>query len=267
MKNRGQIAIITLFSLVVFVVIGGSIVTQIVFEQRKAVLEEKSRQAYYAAESGIENALQQIMNDESINQSIKVGNAEVTISTELTQGSFTVEAPSLLSSGRHFYLNLDGYLGQELKICWDEPDTGIVATYFYEEATLLKSNTYAFNSGATGSPITNAENSISDSNLCGLEEQVYYVDLTSLPITPKYLLIWVAYQDNVKVAFQAQNNYTFPEQYTSVSSIAQVSENSDQVTRIVEYSVSKVGNTSLTYPPAWLTVPVFAVGGVTYADK
>lgn len=268
MKNKGQIAIITLFSLAVFVVIGGSIVTQIIFEQRKAVLEEKSRQAYYAAESGIENALQEIYAEGAITEdSLTIGNAIVGITSNVEEGESTASAPSDLSSGEHFYLNLDGYLGSGLTICWDKSDTGIVATYFYEDASILKSNTYSFNSGDSGTPITNADNSTLSSNLCGITGPVYYVALTGLSGIPKYLLIWVAYEDNVQVAFQAEASQTFPAQYTIVTSTAQVSENSDQVTRELEYSVSRVGDTSLTYPPAWLTVPIFAQEGVTYADE
>ena len=57
-KNKGQLIIITLLLMATFALIGASVATQMVFEQRKAALEDKTQKAYYAAESGIEKAIQ-----------------------------------------------------------------------------------------------------------------------------------------------------------------------------------------------------------------
>lgn len=267
MRNQGQIAIITLFSLAVFVVISGSIVTQIVFEQKKAVLEEKSRQAYYAAESGIENALQEIIESGEVGTStLQVGDAGVDIVTESGGGGTTFEVPNQLYPGDSYYLNLSGYTSNQLRICWDKSETGIVASYFYNNASnFLRTNTYAINSQGSNN-ISGATGSLTAVNGCNLEGTVYYTDL-SLPVgTPAYLLVWVAYQDGVQVAFEALGGSTFIAQNTIITSTAEVTENQETVARELKYSVSRTSSGSLTYPPAWLTVPIFAEGGISYGE-
>lgn len=268
MKQQGQIAIITLFSLAVFVVIGGSIVTQIVFEQKKAVLEEKSRQAYYAAESGIESALQSIINNQEVSSNpLDIGDAAVQIQAVSEGASENYVVPTQLYPGESFYLNLSGYATDEVRVCWDKAATGIVATYFYRNGTgVMETNTYAFNSLGS-SNITNAIDSTTTNDGCGLSGSVYSSDLSLPAGTPAYLLVWVAYQDNVQLAFQALNGETFAPQNTIITSTAKVSENEDTLTRELTYSVSQVGAETLNYPPAWLTVPVYAEGSVTYARE
>ena len=270
MKQQGQIAIITLFSLAVFVVIGGSIVTQIVFEQKKAVLEEKSRQAYYAAESGIENALQGIINNTEINENFDIGEAAVIVDAVPEGASESYVVPTQLYPGESFYLNLNDYLGESLTICWDKNSTGIVATYFYRNGTgVMESNTYAANSLLVNNfiEITNADLATTIDNGCGLSGTVNAYDLI-LPIgDPAYLLVWVAYQDSVQLGFAAEAGQQLPAQNTIITSTAKVSENNDSLTRELKYSVSQVGADAINYPPVWLTVPVYAEGGVTYATE
>lgn len=270
MKQQGQIAIITLFSLAVFVVIGGSIVTQIVFEQKKAVLEEKSRQAYYAAESGIENALQGIINNTEINENFDIGEAAVIVDAVPEGASESYVVPTQLYPGESFYLNLNDYLGESLTICWDKNSTGIVATYFYRNGTgVMESNTYAANSLLVNNliEITNADSATTIDNGCGLSGTVNAYDLILPTGDPAYLLVWVAYQDSVQLGFAAGAGQQLPAQNTIITSTAKVSENNDSLTRELKYSVSQVGADAINYPPVWLTVPVYAEGGVTYATE
>ncbi len=175
--------------------------------------------------------------------------------------------PTLLYAGESFYLNLNNYATNELKVCWDQAATGIVATYFYRNGTgIMQSNTYAINSLGS-SNITNAVDSTTSLDGCGLSGQVYSTNLNLPTGTPAYLLVWVAYQDNVQLAFEALNGQTFPSQNTIITSTAKVRQDNDTVTRELKYSVSQVGTEVLNYPPAWLTVPVYAEGGVTYATE
>jgi hypothetical protein len=266
MKKQGQIAIITLFSLTIFAVIGGSIVTQVVYEQKNSILQEKSRQAYYAAESGIESALQEVVENGKVDiETLDVGTAGVKISSATQEGGATYVVPGPLHAGSSYYLNLDGYSSgtNQIRICWDKADTGMIISYFYESGGSLLANTYAYNSLGS-SNLTNATASISGNNQCGLLGQTYYANLT-LPVgTPKYLLVWVAYQDNVEVGFQGLGGGTIEEQGTIITSTANVSESDDQIARQLKYAVSRTAANEYLYPPAWLTVPVYAGGEVTY---
>jgi len=45
-KNSGQIVVVSLFTLGIFMVIGASVATQLVFEQKKAKLVEQTKEAY-----------------------------------------------------------------------------------------------------------------------------------------------------------------------------------------------------------------------------
>ncbi len=265
-QQKGQIAIITLFSLAVFVVVGGSVVTQIIFEQKKAVLEQKSRQAYFAAESGIESALQSILTQEDVygGSSLEVGEANVEVTASTYDSGQTFIPPSAQSSGQGYFLNLRSYPGNRLRVCWDKADTGVVASYFYTNASArLRSNSYAFNS-AGSTNITNGLQSSSASGACGMTGTVYYYDFTLPAGTPSYFLAWTTYQDMVQFGFAGLDGHYLPAQGTIITSTAQVAENEQLVTREIKYFVSRVSGTDLLYPPVWLTTPIYSVGGVTY---
>ena len=265
-KSQGQIAIITLFSLAVFVVIGGSVVTQIIFEQKKAVLEQKSRQAYFAAESGIESALQSILTQEGTfdGTTLELGDANVEVTATTYDSGATFVPPSAISSGQGYFLNLRGYTGTDLRICWDKADTGVVVSYFHRNASnRLRTNSHAFNSqGSTN--ITGGLASSSMVGACGMSGTVYYYDLTLPSGNPAYLLTWISYQDMVQLGFAGLGGHFLPAQGTIITSTAQVAENEQLVTREIKYFVSRVGGVDLVYPPAWLASPIYSVGGVTY---
>ncbi len=275
-KQYGQIAIITLFSLAVFVVIGGSIVTQIIFEQKKAVLEEKSRQAYYAAESGIEKALQELINTGKLEAAqISVGKADVSIEVNTSNGGHYFSVPVSLSSGESYFLNLQNYDSNRLRVCWDKSETGLIFSYFFRDgANVLHSESYAVNSqGSSNQYLANTPSSLRSSDgVCNLQGNVYYSDLNLPSGEPAYLLAWIIYQDGVQVAFEALDGADIIDQYTVITSTGKVAEgvgsnNDGNVIREVKYAISISGGNTFVYPPAWLTVPVYAEGGVTYRSN
>ena len=264
-KLKGQIAIISLFAVSIFVVIGTSIITQIVFEQRKASLEQKSRQAYFAAESGIEQALQDIIQSgqSSLDFSETIGNATVDVSSAPSNSSSTYKVPSPLFSGQTFPLNLRGYsVASQLRVCWNKPDSALIMNYVYTNAGVARNNTFAVNAfGST--KIHGAPAASSGTDSCGITGTgINYHNLTLIG-TPQYLVVWAAYADDVQVAFQGMSD-DVPAQGTVITSTANVAEDNDTVSREVKYYVSSVGTTDYVYPPDFLQVPVYAVGGVSY---
>lgn len=264
-KLSGQIAIITLFSLAVFVVVGGSVITQIIFEQKKAVLEEKSRQAYFAAESGIENALQQIATNDQIIPSFDVGEANVEVSVSNVEGGNTFVLPTKFFPGDSFFLNLEGYTSpfNPLRVCWDKPDTGIIISYFYTQNGAMRTNTYAYNSSGSNN-IANADQAYVGTNSCGLSGAINYANFGT-PDTPQYLIVWVAYGSQVQVSFQIRGLQPIPSQGKLITSTADVVQDKNKVERQVKYFVSQMGdNSNLKYPPSFLTMPLFTVGSVNY---
>ena len=266
-KQQGQIAIITLFSLAVFVLVGGSVITQIIFEQKKAVLEEKSRQAYFAAESGIENALQQIATNDEIIPSFNVGEASVSVNVADAVGGPIYKVPTTFYKGDSFFLNLEGYDSPTdlLQVCWDKLDTGIIVNYFYTGIDApYSTNTYAYNSLGS-SNIVGGVNSTTGTNSCGLTGTVYYQNMIFPDGEPDYLIVWVAYGNDVHVAFSARNGGTIPAQGKIITSTALVQENKNKVERGLQYFVSQnADGSALKYPPSFLTMPLFSVGGVNY---
>lgn len=268
-RQVGQIAIITLFSLAIFVVVGGSIVTQIIFEQRKAVLEQKSKEAYYAAESGIENALQEILAGGSVTETLKIGNADVGVSAQETTENTTYLVPTLLFPGQSYYLNLEGYTASDqLRVCWDKAGASLLTMLFYDTAVGNPSSyTQALNSlGSTN--IVGGASSGTTAGGCGLAGTVYFYDLNFPAGTYSHLVVWAAYQDAIQVAFEALGAETIPSQGTVVVSTAAIEENSsDNIVREVKYFVSQVSGNNLVYPPYYLLAPVYAVGGVNFSTQ
>lgn len=269
MKNqKGQVAIITLFAISVFVVIGSSIITQVIFEQRKATLEQKSKEAYFAAESGIENALESILSGQSLNASIEVGDAQVALSQVVEGSAPNFQVPTPMFAGEHFYLNLEGYTGSALRVCWNAPAASVIAAYFYTNTVSgnYLSEYYAFNSNGSSNLTGGTASQPATANVCGMSGNNYYTDIT-LPAsdTPDYLVIWAAYADSLNVGFAALAPATnLPAQGTTITSSAQVVEGEQTVNRQVKYFVSRVAGSNVSYPPNFLLAPVYAVGGVTY---
>jgi len=266
-KNKsGQIAIITLFAISVFVIIGGSVITQVIFEQRKATLEQKSKEAYFAAESGIENALESILNDGSLSsEDLTIGEASVSLSQNSVGLGPNFTVPTELFPGEHFFLNLDSYSQTGLRVCWDQPEASLILMYFYTSGGSFLSNTYALNSQGSANLVGGVSSEAPTANVCGMSGNSYYRDITLPAGTPDFLAVWVAYAEGVQVGFASDNGIAnLPAQGTTITSTAEVTEGEDTVNRQVKYFVSRVSGENINYPPSFLLLPLYAVGGVTY---
>jgi hypothetical protein len=267
--HKGQIVIITVLLLATFGVIGASIATQMVFEQRKARLEEKTKEAYYAAESGIEQALKQLKDNPTNTSAIDL--SEIGVGSGVTGNvsfntavgnSFAV--PSILKPGEEFFLNLSGYTPTSLIMCWQNNATSVIATLVYSEGGVKKTHQYAINSsasqpdpkigGSVGAPSTGT-----GVQGCGLSSGTNIT--LALPsgagVTYDFLVIWPLYSSSA-FAFQG-SGASLPEQGVVITSQAQLQELSGAVSRSIQYFKS-----NRNYPPAYFFTPVFGSGSVTY---
>jgi len=268
MNNRGQIAIIALFALSIFAVVGGSVIHQIIFEQRKAALEEKSKQAYYAADSGIEKALLEIIdnNNDNYQGEYAVGSAEVNVSTSAQAGGSNYVLPFELYAGQNIFLNLKEYSSStnKLRVCWNKMRGSLITMYFYRSSGNVRVSTNVINATSPNVSGTGVLVAAKGINECGVDGDVYYSDLVLPAGEPDYLVVWPAYEGGVRLAFGGQGGGVMPSQGTIISSSGVVKEGNDNVKREVNYFVSKVDNNELNYPPNYLLVPIYAVGGVSY---
>lgn len=264
-KKQGQIVIITLLLLGTFAAIAASVITQVVFEQKKAVLEEKTQKAYYAAESGIENALKQIQTSgtnelSTTNLVIGSGNKEANVAlSQTTEGnSATFVIPTVLNSGEAFTVNLTGYTGTSLKVCWDKAGISVHSTLLYTTGGTPKTTFFSVNSTAGQSPKIGSATTATAAAGCGLGEG--YNTTFTLPgsSTFLYMTFWPVYQERAQIAFEGIGA-NLPKQGVTITSQAQVKELNSQVTRSVRYFQS-LSN----YLPNYLFSGLYAGGGVTY---
>lgn len=258
-KRSGQIVIITLLMLATFTVIGASVVTQMVFEQRKAVLEEKTQQSYYAAESGIEEALKRIQQGQSATTEFALGGANVKVDSTTAGGGEAFNIGLILNSGEVFYLDLTDYTGSSLRVCWDKADVSALLTLFYVSGTATKIYTYTVNTSASQNPkIQGGATAVAGAS-CGMSGGYYY-DL-GLPAATSYnyLVVRPLYQDAVKVAFNAATGAILPNQGETISSQGSVADFDSQVVRRV-----RLFQSGRKYTPFYFLQPFYGAGGVSY---
>lgn len=257
-KNKGQLIIITLLLMATFALIGASVATQMVFEQRKATLEDKTQKAYYAAESGIEKAIQNLELQVPVPGQMSVGQATVDLSTTAAGNSQNFSLPGVtLNPGQPLYLNLAGYATNTLYICWPNALSSIQATLVYTETGVSRMTHYAFNADPPATPSISGGTTATFGNGCGSSN--VYVATVDLPAgVYDYMTIIPMYASTgILVGASGINN--LPSQGTEISSTAQVPELDTNITRRVKYFYS-----SVRYPPYYLLYSFFSGGGVSY---
>lgn len=280
-KNQtGQIMIIAVIMIGVFVAIGASVATQVLFEQRKAILEEKTQKAYYAAESGVEQALQKLYQGQNPDgTNIQIDKSSVDITTGTDPGSQSIKVFKTLASGEGYSLDLSGYSGSEIDICWDKPDVSFIATLVYTDSALLtkRNINYAVNTNSTqdnkiagsGTYDQSTTPQVISTSTCGS-----FVDSESSPVSFKitlglpindfapldFLTIWPLYTGDVQFYFSAPIGNNFPSQGTFIDATAEIKEGENKVVRTVHYFKS-----SISTPPIYLFSPLFGTGPVNFA--
>lgn len=111
-SERGQVLLVVVLVMVVFLVVGLSVASRSIFNVRTAVDEEKSQRAFSAAEAGIEQALKAIKNGQAnsgftiANQQLNPGDSSTQIlKTTVTQ----VSSDQILLNNANQVLKDDGY--------------------------------------------------------------------------------------------------------------------------------------------------------------
>ncbi len=258
-NRRGQIAIIALMMMVVFGVISTSVVTQVIYEQRRASIEQRTEQAYYAAEAGIEDALQRIRSNLPISSSVQVGDPSKPIqvrvnSTDLGGDGQTYLSDTILDSGDHFFLNMRSYVGDTMEICWSSPNNAAIQVVFYYQdlsTTGAGQDSYFVNPGIARfryePPVPDTLIEDQSCSIGGYPDSTGVIDLgiAAGSKTPDFIAVWIWYGSVSGMAFIGDQN--IPIQGKNVTATAYVTEQGTNVTRRITYFIS-----SRNYPPAWL---------------
>ena len=262
-KQKGQLIIITLLLLATFALVGASVTTQMVFEQKKAALEEKTQKAYYAAESGIEKAIQSLNRDEDIS----TNKVNITLDTSYQLGSTqagggqTFSLPGMTSNpGQPLYLDLTRYTVDALTVCWDTDLSSIQATLLYTAAGVVNLAHFAANATVSQNPQINGGTTAAFGSDCGMTG-IYYATLTfNLPLgaVPNFITIIPLFA-STRLGIQTSGATVLPTQGSFLSSTGTVPELDTQVTRRVKYFYS-----TAHFPPYYLLYSFFGAGGVTY---
>ncbi|MCR4328965.1 MAG: hypothetical protein NUV65_00275 [Candidatus Roizmanbacteria bacterium] len=263
-KQRGQVVIIAALLMSIFAIIGASVATQMVYEQRRAKIEEKSQKAYYAAESAMEDALKLLKEGSYTNKQYSLDGVAVNTTSSLVGSSpiFDLAAQNVTtSSGENIMVDLATYAGTSLTLCWDSSDASMLAHVYYT-TTGGQYAMYPFAANASLSQSPKIENAATASvgNSCGKTGWYdFQFDLSTISdiATPDFISAWVLYGDGVSVAFEGDQN--LPEQGKIISSTATIPELKNTVTRQLRYYI-----TNRTYPPTSMLYGVLNGGGVSF---
>jgi Tfp pilus assembly protein PilX len=286
MKNKqsGQIMIVAIILLGIFTTIGLSVATQVAFEQQKAILEEKTQQAYFAAESGIEKALQSIFNGSEPNGTqISVGKATVYLEKVTQGGVQTYKVPYVLNSGQNYSLSLGSYTAPSISICWDKADTSFLAVLLYSDSSgsrqvknfsVNTSGSQTHQISGSGDDLYNGSPSVTTitNGSCGTETSFtgykvsFNLDEATVPginqpfSSGDYITIIPMYQSNIQFYFDSGlPTSLIGEQGSEIKARAEVSELKNKVIRTVRYFLP-----SFAPPPAYL---LFSVYGANTSDS
>ena len=263
-KQKGQVVIIAALLMSIFAIIGASVATQMVYEQRRAKIEEKSQKAYYAAESAMEDALKLLKNGSYTNKQYSLDGVVVNTTSSLVGNSliFDLAAQNVtISSGESVMVDLVGYTGTSVTICWNSASASIFAHIYYT-TTGGEYAMFPFSVNASASQSPKIENAYTASigNSCG-KTGWYNTTFTLAAIsdiaTPDFLALFMLYDDGVSVALEGDQN--LPAQGKIISSTATIPELNNTVTRQLKYYI-----TNRTYPLNPMLFTVLNGGGVSF---
>lgn len=262
--QRGQVVIIGVLLMSIFAIIGASIATQMVYEQRRVKLEEKSQKAYYAAESGMEDALRLLKLGTYTNQTLSLDG--ITVNTTSTSvGNSTIYDLSsqgiFLNSGESSSIDLKNYTGNSLVLCWNKASTSVIMQVQYVKTDgSYAVKPFVFNSSAAQDPKIESGDTATVGTRCG--KTGWYdatVDLGTLSALSDldFATVWVWYSDTV--SFIVEGDQNLPAQGQTVRAVATVADLENTVTRQIKTFIS-----ARTYPPTSLLFGFINGGGVSF---
>lgn len=168
-NNKGQIALIVLTVMAMVLTLGLTLSERVITDLEVSQEEEKSAQAFSAAESGVEEALRILDQGGSVDDldttqiASDLGVSEVSVQSSSVGGSTEFVYPLLVDPGNSIVIwlrehdadgNIDlanGYAGASIDVCW-QAGAAIEVISFYEQSGSYDISRFAFDSdnGRTG---------------------------------------------------------------------------------------------------------------------
>lgn len=254
----GQMLVVALLIMSIMAIVGASVATQVVNEQRRVRIEERTEKAFYAAEAGIEKAIEALRNNPAAyaaEGTVTIDGVNVYISKVDETPAVSYEYPYMFTAGTSAFFNLEGYLGTP-RFCWVDASGAAAAVYiqyFYKDNVgnpkmkLIVSHPQGQTAGITASPpLTTGYVDTFNSNPCG-----NYVDLpTSNASNPAdFIVFWIFSPNAANVTARIISNTatTLPAQGRIVTAVAKAQgDDSTTISRRVRRFIS-----TRRYPPAF----------------
>lgn len=224
--KQGQAVLLVVLILGVVMVVGLSIASRSVTEVNISTTQEESIRALEAAEAGIEETFGGVIVGVGGEGNIPTTNAKYNVSNVNLGDDQYYEVPFLVDQGEAVTVDLTGYTGDEIRVCWVKNDTQQPAV----EAVLFYSDTGETIVGRAGydaaSPVRSSFTA-ADAGGCGslgygYSKNLLFSDLGMISGTPLVLRVRPVYNENaVKLAFVAPAGSTIPVQAVDVVSTGQ----------------------------------------------
>lgn len=251
MKNyRGQMLVIALLIASVMAVIGASVATQVVNEQRRIRIEERTERAFYAAEAGLEKAIEALNNNPAGldgGKTVQVGEGSNEVSVVIAKvddtPSTVYEYPAIFTPGMNGFFNFDDNgtpFTNPTRLCWDGTNSAIQVQFYYDP-TDPKMQTILRQSGMVLVGVD------TDDGTTGILGYPYCMTIpTNTAANPDFLVFWV-WGENTNVVITSDTN--LPAQGKTITAIARITDpdNGSTITRRV-----KRYSTNRRYPPAYM---------------
>jgi len=181
MMRRGQALVVVLLLLGVAVTVGLSIVSRSVTEVSVSTAEDESSRALEAAEAGVESALGGVVAVGS-SDTDTFAEASFNVSNTAVGNAQVYEVPYSLSAGEVATVDLGGYTGNNVRVCWGSLETAAVELIlYYQGATAVSVGRVGYDPNGT----TRAQNSFSPDagggcNGAGYTRSYAYTQMVSL---------------------------------------------------------------------------------------
>lgn len=256
--TSGQMLVIALLIASVMGIIGASVATQVVNEQRRIRIEERTQRAFTAAESGLERAIEELSNNPAAYASatpFTIDGVSVVLTRrniDTTGGYFLY--PLKFNSGDSAFFSFisDGpspsYYNQQSKLCVSSNNTAVVGHVFHKVGTTTQMNTFVAQRGTVfdGAGVTAGETSVSAIANCP-SGTTWSTPLPTQGQNSDFMVFWV-YKKNTteETSVAVHGNGTLPAQGKIVTATASVKgDNGNTTVRRVRRYLS-----NRRYPPS-----------------
>lgn len=272
-NNKGQIALIILVIMAIGLTLGLSLSQRVITDLEITQEEEKSAQAFSAAEGGVEEALRILDQGGTVPEgygSLIAGDLGVdSLEIESTALGGTTEFlyPETLEAGWSIIIWLrdhdengemdlnSGYEGGSIEICWDQ-GTAIEIIYFYDKgANNYDISHYAYDSDS-GRTSTNQFNESTGGGCAGLDASET-VNLENTPPNIPLFMVVRPFYGETRIGADGDTNIIPEQGYEVVSSAEITRSETEKISRRIKVF------RGWEIPPEFFYHSVFANTGVT----